>query len=1155
MVSWSGSERAGLPPAHEEDVPDYENLRVMQRNAERPRAAAVPHASTQEALSGEAAASPYYRSLSGDWRFDYAECPQDAPEGFYELAYDCEEWATLPVPSNWQLHGYGTPLYSSSKYPFPVDPPFIPRMNPTGSYARMFEVPDDWSERATLLAFDGVDAAFHVWVNGALVGFGQGSHNRMEFDVTAHLRPGPNKLAVRVYQWTTGSYLEDQDKWRLSGIFRDVYLLSVPPVHLFDVRLRTRLEASYRRGTLELAATLSNRMALPGTGCAIRAELFGPGGEVLASERLRSDEQVGKVSAGEVSNGDAAANGLLASVMLEAVAPALGATTVVCAELPVDAPELWSAERPVLYTLLLTLVDEEGAVLEAQRYRVGFREVQVEAGRLLVNGSPIIMRGVNRNEWDPELGFVTTMEAMVCDITLMKQHNINTVRCSHYPNDERWLELCDEYGLYVIDEADLETHGCVFLGEISRWINNPDEKTAYESRLAEDPEWQAAFLDRMARLVERDKNHPSVIVWSLGNESGYGPNHDAMAAWTRAVDPMRPIHYERAGAAPVVDIVSSMYPSVDMLIAEGEKDDARPYLMVEFGHAMGNALGNQQEYWDAVYRYPRLCGGLIWEWTDLAIRRQMDDGSFRYAYGGDFGDTPHSGHFCIDGLLFPDRRPKPALLEFKKAIEPVQVHPEQPERGVLRITNRYDTLSLAHLALRWRVYRDGLLLQEGELPPLHTPAGGEELVVIPYRNCAEAGGETWLHISFVLRESAVWAEAGHEVAWADVPLPHLSQPHSSQPAAGETAGAAVCEAMGGAGGTASSAIAAGVTVSAARNTVAVDDGATEDARHIVAASGGSRMPATTDSCHASIAGGDNDVCVIEDARRIVISGNDFSLSFDKQIGEISSWEHRGVSLLGQGPRIELWRAPVDNDVHLAKQWREAGYHELESNVRSIELYRLPEQGAIRIETQSVLGTRGSRPLFQAVQRYTVGSEGDILLESRLEPLKEGLPPLPRFGIRWTMPERFEQFAWFGLGPHECYADRLSSGKLGVYESSIDEAFVPYIKPQESGSKAEVRWATLSDLDGTGLRIAGAGAPLGQVGVNRYGTRALSAATHHEELLPQRELEIHADWCQSGLGNHSCGYAPTLPAYLVAPEAMEFTVHLVPLPKSVGVEGT
>jgi len=387
-------------------------------------------------------------------------------------------------------------------------------------------------------------------VNGEEVGFGQGSHNRMEFDITPYVRPGENKLAVRVYQWSTGSYLEDQDKWRMSGIFRDVYLLSVPIVHMVDVRIRTRLDESYREGLLELAVTLMNRSDQMGEACGLHADLLGPADEKLAS------------------------------AVLAAAEPGPRAEAVVHAKLPVSGPELWSAEQPALYTLLLTLTDAEGNVTEAHRYKVGFREVKVKDGRLLVNGRPIIIRGVNRNEFDPDLGHVTTMDAMVRDITLMKQHNINTVRCSHYPNDERWLELCDQYGLYVIDEADLETHGCVFLGEISRWINNPDEKTAYESRLAEDPEWKDVFLDRMVRLVERDKNHPSVIVWSLGNESGYGDNHDAMAAWTREADPTRPIHYERAKDAPIVDIVSSMYPSVDMLIAEGEKEETRPYLMV-----------------------------------------------------------------------------------------------------------------------------------------------------------------------------------------------------------------------------------------------------------------------------------------------------------------------------------------------------------------------------------------------------------------------------------------------------------------------------------------------------------------------------------------------------------------------------------------------
>jgi beta-galactosidase len=1061
------------------DLPDFENLNVLQRNAERPRAAAIPFANAQAALTNDVMGSPYYRCLNGNWHFHYSENPFDAPQRFYEETYACEAWATLPVPANWQLHGYGTPLYSSSKYPFPVDPPFIPKLNPTGSYARMFNIPDSWSGRAVMLAFDGVDAAFHVWVNGEEVGFGQGSHNRMEFDITPFIRPGENKLAVRVYQWSTGSYLEDQDKWRLSGIFRDVYLVSVPIVHMFDVRIRTKLDESYREGLLELDVTLTNRSGQTEEGCVLHAALLGPGHEELTSATL------------------------------PAAAPGPGGEAVVHAELPVSSPELWSAEQPALYTLLLTLSDADGRATEAHRYTVGFRDVKVKDGLILVNGRPIILRGVNRNEFDPDLGHVTTMETMLRDIILMKRHNINTVRCSHYPNDERWLELCNQYGLYVIDEADLETHGCVFLGEISRWINNPDEKTAYESRLAEDPAWKEAFQDRMVRLVERDKNHPSVIVWSLGNESGYGDNHDAMAAWTRAADPTRPIHYERAKDAPIVDIVSSMYPSVDMLIAEGEKEESRPYLMVEFGHAMGNALGNQQEYWDTVYRYPRLCGGLIWEWTDLSIRRRGSDGSLQYAYGGDFGDEPHSGNFCIDGLLFPDRTPKPALIEFKKAIEPVTVHPMQTEQGVLRIGNRYDTVTLAHLAVHWRVYGDGIVLEEGELAPLHIPAGGEELVTIPYRTQQANGrSECWLHVSFVLHADTVWAQAGHEVAWSDVPLSHL---------VGSAAAAPVAK-----------------------------------ADHEVAWSDVPLSHLAGSAATAPVAQASAGVSALESERSISVDGEHFTLTFDKLSGEITAWHYQGVSLLAQGPRVNLWRAPVDNDVHLAKQWRDAGYHELYAYVRKVESWPLEDGSAVQIKTESVLGGKGSKPLFKAEQLYTIYGSGDVVLENRLEPLKEGLPPLPRTGIRFTMPKRFDRFSWFGRGPHECYADRKASGKLGVYAGTVDEQFVPYIKPQESGSKADVRWAAVTDADGVGLLIAGAGLPLGQVGVSRYGTQALGAAKHHDELIRQDEVEINADWRQSGLGNHSCGFAPTLPAYLIAAEPTQFTIRLKPLAGDVAL---
>ncbi|MGG1553412.1 glycoside hydrolase family 2 TIM barrel-domain containing protein [Paenibacillus ferrarius] len=1028
--------------------PDWENLKVLQLHAEKPRVFSVPFVDRQSALSGDRSASPYVQLLNGSWKFCYSSSPFDAPEYFYEESYGCDDWDEIPVPSNWQLHGYGAPLYSSSKYPYPVDPPHIPQENPTGSYLRQFQIPDSWTDSTVLLVFDSVDAAFHVWVNGMEAGFGQGSHNRMEFDITTFIRPGENRLAVRVYQWSTGSYLEDQDKWRLSGIFRDVLLLAVPRTYLRDVRVRTVLDGSYQEGVLELNAAFRHTTGRKAEAVSLQAELL-----------------------------DAFTH-TVAEPVTQAAQPAVREESEVCIRIQVNRPALWSAEQPNLYMLLLTVRGESGQVTEVHRYTVGFRDVRVKDGKLLVNGSRVVIRGVNRNEFDPELGFVTTMEAMVQDIKLMKQHNINTVRCSHYPNDERWLELCDRYGLYVIDEADLETHGCVFLGEISRWIDNPDERTAYESSLAEDPGWKDAFMDRIIRLVERDKNHPSVIVWSLGNESGYGPNHDAMAAWVREADPTRLIHYERAKDAPIVDIVSSMYPSIDMLKAEGMKtNEKRPYLMVEFGHAMGNSLGNQKEYWDTVYQYPRLCGGLIWEWMDLSICCQSKSGGCEFKYGGDFGDVPNSGHFCIDGLLFPDRRIKPSLLEFKKAIEPVTVHPVNMEQGLICIGNKYDILTLEHLNANWFLYFDGHVIEKGELPTLLIPAGGEEHVVIPFQSkLIGRGGEYWLHLSFTIREETDWAPAGYEVAWADLPL--------------------------------------SLAAVSADSLKAVDTM--------------------------------KEIAVEEGSRFLKISGQSFFVSFDKLSGVIDSWTYGGVPVITKGPRINLWRAPVDNDVHLAKQWREAGYHELQAYVRNTEVRMTPGGKAAQVRTEGVLGVRGSRVLFAYVQLYTFYGSGDISIETRLEPVPKGLPPLPRIGLRLGIPEKFGRFSWFGRGPHECYADRKESGKLGLYEGTVQQQFVPYIKPQENGSKADVRWATVRDLGGRGLLITGTGQPLGQVGVQSFSLENLSRVRHLNELLPLSETEISVDLRQSGLGNHSCGYAPTLPDYLILPEPTVFTIRLKPL---------
>ncbi len=1035
-----------------DDVPDWMNLDVLGRNTEPPHAYLIPYASRESAMKEAREASPFFRLLNGSWKFRYCESPEQAPPKFEEPNYADGDWDELPVPGNWQLHGYGRPHYSSCPYPFPVDPPHVPRDNPTGCYRTAFRIDEAWEGRSVRLVFEGVDSAFHVWVNGSFVGYGQGSHMASEFDIGDKLVPGDNVLAVKVYQWSDGTYLESQDKWRLSGIFRDVYLLAVAPVSVRDAKVVADWKDGGDRAELRVALAVANLSRTEQPGCRLRIELLdAEGGSVL--ERG------------------------------EAVSPPPGEERSVTLSATLANPKPWTAETPYLYTLLLTVISPEGQAAEVKRVFVGFRNVRVADGKLLVNGQPIIIKGVNRNEFDPWRGFSTTVESMKRDVELMKRHNINTVRLSHYPNDPRFLELCDRYGLYVIDEADLETHGFAFTGERVNQETPGFAKGAAESFLSKHPDWTEAYIDRARRMVERDRNFPSIIVWSLGNESGYGPNHDAMAAWVREADPTRPIHYERAYDAPIVDIVSTMYPSVDMLIAEANKPDSRPYLMVEYGHAMGNSVGNLQEYWDAVYKYPRLLGGLIWEWADLAIGRRNEDGEPYYLYGGDFGEEPHSGNFCLDGLLFPDGTPKASLLEYKKTLEPVKTESWNAATREWTIRNRYDFLTLSHLRGEWELKRDGTTIAGGELPALSAGPGETETVHIPlpeemlpafaaHREGRSEGlvlesGEYWVHVRLVLRENALWADPDLETAWADLPLLIVPQALTEQ---SELAMAAVER---------------------------------------------------------------SEIRIEEEDTRVRVQGEDFELSFCKRSGQLEEWSVAGVPLLASGPKLNLWRAPLDNDVRMAKEWVKAGYDRLVTHVRNVTFSRSDESGLV-VTVDSVIGARGESVAFRARTATIVNARGELRLETRVEP-REGLPPLPRFGFELTMPSSFDRMDWFGRGPHECYADRKESGKLGIYGGTVQEQFVPYIKPQENGNKADARWAAVTNASGLGLRFAAVGGLAFNVGAHHYSTEDLTRTSHVHLLTKLDETIVKLDAAQSGIGNHSCGYAPTLEQYLLRPD--------------------
>ncbi len=721
-----------MPLDNADTVPDWENLTVLFRRREAASATSIPYADAETARQGERGASPFFRLLNGQWQFSYWPRPAAVPRGIERENFDAAEWDEITVPGNWQRQGYGRPQYTNVAYPYPVNPPFVPDENPVGVYKRAFTLPEAWSGKQVFLHFEGVDSAFHVWANGSDAGYSQGSHVPSEFNITALLTPGRNTLTVQVYQWSDGSYLEDQDQWRLSGIFRDVSLIARPPVYVGDVRLRTTV-TSVADAQLEIVAALRN-LGEAGSKNTLHAVLLDAEGTEIASQ----------------------------AVGTATLTP--GEETALTASVSVANPRLWSAEEPNLYTLLLTLHSPSGETLTVERFAVGFRDIKIKDGQMLLNGTPITLCGVNRHDTHPDLGHVTPRAHMLRDIKLMKQHNINCVRTSHYPNDPYWLDLCDEYGLYVVDEADLETHG---FGDGGDW-----------AELSKNPDWRGAFVDRAERMVQRDKNHPSVIIWSLGNESGYGPNHHAMIDTIRALDPGRPIHYESAYGAEDyagLDMVSHMYTHVPELIAEGQKtDDPRPFFLCEYAHAMGNGPGSLKDYWDVIDAYPRLLGGCVWEWADHGIRQWTADGTEWFAYGGDFGDTPNDGNFCIDGLCSPDRVPHPALLELKKVIAPVLVTAENLAAGTMRVRNRHDFSTLAHLAAHWRVVQAGETVQASSLALPKIPPGTEAVVTVLYT--LPKSGDAWLDVTFSLASDTRWAERGHEIAWAQFALPTLSAP-------------------------------------------------------------------------------------------------------------------------------------------------------------------------------------------------------------------------------------------------------------------------------------------------------------------------------------------------------------------------------------------
>ncbi|MDH6455576.1 beta-galactosidase [Streptomyces sp. SAI-119] len=942
-------------------------------------------------------------ALDGDWRFRLASGLDDLTRDFAAPDFDDTAWDLLAVPSCWQMTGlpgeprHGAPAYTNILYPFPVDPPRVPRQNPTGEYRREFDVPDGFPASQAVLRFEGVDSAFAVWLNGIRLGDGKGSRLTTEFDVSAGLRPGRNVLAVRVHQWSSGSYLEDQDMWWLSGIFRSV---SVAARDVEDFFVHTAYDHTTGQGTLAVDVTAPTRVSL-------------------------SVPELG------ISDADPAGPHLI------------------------DGIEPWSDERPRLYSG--ELVSDAG---ERIPLRIGFRTVAVVDGVLTANGRPISLRGVNRHEWHPLTGRALTEDTMLTDVLLMKQHNINAVRTSHYPPDHRFLDLCDEHGLWVFCEGDLETHGF----EPGGWRRNPSD----------DPAWREAYLDRAARLVERDKNHPSVIVWSLGNESGTGANLAAAAAWIRERDDSRLIHYEGDFAScAYVDLYSRMYVGVDELSAVGRgqeaptadpADDAHrralPFVLCEYGHAMGTGPGGLSEYQQVIEAHPRLAGGFIWEWIDHGIARltgQEDPRSF-YAYGGDFGEEVHDGNFVADGLLFPDRTPSPGLVEYKKVIEPVRIHVDPAARRI-SVHNLHHVRDTGYLDFQWTVEDGGELAGSGRLTVPATAPGATTAVEWPADLAAAfdsvrkngSGDEVWLTVTAVLAADETWARAGHEIAWAQgLIVAPTASPVPSTPAP----------------------------------TTAHDGAITLG-------------PATFDARSG-----------------VLIRLGDLELD---------------------GPRLDIWRAPIDNDLLNAfgepqiTAWLAAGLHRMRHDVLSVE----PDAQGLTVGAR--LAAVGSSSALGVVYRWTACDGPDagqvrLRLECAVTPDGAWSVPLPRLGIAMSLPGTDAEVEWFGLGPGEAYRDSRTAARVGRHRSTVSAMQTPHVRPQENGNRHQVRRTRFTTSDGT-LLITGD--PVIDLTVRPWSTAALAAASHQHDLVGDGRLHLHLDHAHHGLGSAACGPGPSASDVLAA----------------------
>jgi len=1049
----NNNEQVKAQSTSNDDPVYWQDLSVFKVNTEKPRSTFIPYDNASKVETDNYAISPYYKLLNGDWKFNWSANPSSVPEDFFDPNYDVSSWAELPVPSNWQMHGYDYPIYTNKTYPFPKKPPFVPQDdNPTGAYRTNFTVPEAWDGQQVFLHFGGVNSAFYLYVNGQEVGYSEGSKTPAEFNITKHLTAGENVLAAKVIRHSDGSYLEDQDFWRVSGIERDVYLHTSPNTHVRDFFAKTTLKNNYKDGVLTLDIDVENKDTTAQT-VKLNVNVTDANGQVVATQT--------------------------SSMMMMA-----GKEKTINQVLNIKNVASWSAETPNLYQLTIAVEYTDDTPTQYIGEQIGFKSVELNNGQFLVNGKAILFKGVNRHEHDERTGHVVTKEAMLADVKMLKENNINAVRTSHYPNDPYFYHLTDKYGLYVIDEANIESHGFGY---------SPDKTPANKSA------FEGMHLDRIERMLERDKNHPSITFWSMGNEAGDGINFVKGYDWLKQRDDSRLTIYERAEqqskytseTRPHQDAVTWMYRKVKNIKEQYiNKYPERPFFWIEYAHAMGNSTGNFKEYWDFVRAERQMQGGFIWDWMDQGIVKKDENGNEFWGYGGDFEPEGiyNDNNFVLNGLINPDRTPHPGLFEVKKVYQ--ELHFSKVDETNFEIFNEQFFVNSSVYDITWRLIEDGIVIKTGQIDVIAAPQSKKTFSLAKQLPTFKADKEYFINFYATAKGVHPLVNKGHLLANEQI----LLQPSVSTPFNKNNNGK--------------------ITVTKTNNALDIKVGSTE-------------------------------------------------LSFDEK-GYLNSYKYQNTELILEPLKFNLWRAPTDNDfggkmkplVKRAKLWKDATLNQVSTGIEIVK------------QTSSLLVLRQKIVLPKAkssvTYQYTINVQGEINVDIafdfegntnekvKIEGIKDKVnkfSAIPRIGTNFQMPVDFDQVTYYGRGPHENYWDRKTSAFVGIYQGEVKDIAFDYIRPQENGNRSDIRWATLTNKAGVGLKISGV--PTFDFSAHHqplsdFDPGMEKAQRHHTDIVKRDLVNVNIDYKQSGVGGDNSWGAQAWDKYQLKAKDYNYSFTLTPI---------